>query len=77
MSHQSASVYVVGFYENLNVAKNVLNNLIPNYKPDYKNAVCGSGRIGWINELKMNELINNPTMLTCNQPHSSVNLFEN
>lgn len=78
----SSSVYLVGFYDNLDTAKQILNNIAPNYKPGYGNAVHGNGKIGWINKYEMNNYVLNPNkrvecQLACNQPHSSVNLFGN
>jgi hypothetical protein len=68
-------VYIVGIYDTLDKAKNILYDIIPDYKPNYRNSVSGCGRIGWINVYELNESIYNPTKLTCNQPHTSVNLF--
>ena len=78
----SATVYLVGFYDNLNLAKQTLAKIMPNYKPNYHNSVSGSGKIGWINEYTMNQSVLNlnisdSSQLACNQPHTSVDLFNN
>ena len=76
----AASVYLVGFYDNMDTAKQILNSIIPNYKPNYHNSVSGNGRVGWINKYEMNQHVLDPNIiaekqLACNQPHSSINLF--
>ena len=75
-TNQTASVYLVGFYDTLETAKEVLSEIIPNYIKNYRNSVSGQGRIGWINRYEMNQPILNPEKLVCSQPHTSVNLFE-
>ena len=73
----AANVQIVGFYDDLDIAKKVLNNVLPNYKKNYHNSVRGSnGLIGWINQYEMNQLVPNPSQLSCSQPHTSVNLFD-
>ena len=79
----STSVYLLGFYDDLQKAKKVLGSILPNYKPNYNNSVRGdNGLIGWINQYTMNcpslnLNISADRQLACNQPHSSVNLFDN
>ena len=72
----SATVYLEGIYDKLDLAKKVLNDIMPNYKPHYRNSVRGNCRIGWINEYEVNQPVNNPTRLSCSQPHTSVYLFD-
>ena len=72
-----ADVYLVGFYNNLDMAKAVLHKIMPDYEKHYKNTVKGNRKIGWINQYEMNEHIYNPTHLTCSQPHASIELFDN
>lgn len=70
-----ADVKLVGFYDDLEKAKTALNQVIPNYKPYTYNSVRGNDKVGWINAYEMNQPLNNPTDLSCWQPHTSVNLF--
>jgi len=75
-SNCTASVQIVGFYDTLDKAKEVVTKIMPDYEPGYRNAVQGNGKIGWINAYEMNQPVYNPTGLTCCQPHTSVSLFE-
>ena len=69
----AATVYLIGFYDNLEDAKQRLSQVIPNYKNHINNTVTGGGRIGWINRNTYGDL---NTALSCSQPHSTINLFE-
>jgi hypothetical protein len=71
VSSENADVKLIGFYDTLQKAKDVLAVIIPNYSPNYGNSVSGGGRIGWINGYEMNA----PLQLSCWQPHTSINLF--
>jgi hypothetical protein len=75
-SNQSANVQIVGFYDTLDKAKEVIAQIMPDYEPGYHNAVSGNGKIGWVNAYEMNQPIHNPDRLGCWQPHTSVNLFK-
>jgi len=72
MGFGAATVYPIGFYDNLEDAKNRLRKAIPNYREHINNTVIGHGRIGWINENTFGDL---NTELSANQPHSAIYLF--
>ena len=74
VGYEQATVYLAGYYETLNDAKMRLDKLIPNYVRGHKNSVIGNGRIGWVNKCEFGDFKHND--LSCNQPYSSVNLFE-
>lgn len=69
-----ATVYLGGYYQTLNDAKIRLIELIPNYVSGYKNSVKNNCRIGWVNVYELGDVKFNG--LSCCQPHSSINLFD-
>jgi len=71
----STSVYLAGYYQTLNEAKERMQVLLPNYEPHYRNAVRSpiNYRIGWVNQLEFGNVEYDG--LSCCQPHNSVNLF--
>ncbi|QKF94187.1 hypothetical protein QKU48_gp0729 [Fadolivirus algeromassiliense] len=73
-SSGAASVYLIGMYETIDQAKTRLSEYLPNYQKHYHNSVRSNHMIGWVNQYKLGDIPYNG--LTCNQPHSSVNLFD-
>ena len=73
IDYHDADVHLLGFYKTLNEAKARLALYMPNYKPHCNNTVIGNQKIGWINKYQFGDFDSD---LTCNQPHSSVNLFD-
>ena len=71
----SSPVYLAGFYQTLDEAKIKLNNYLPNYEKGYDNSIKTRNRVAWINEYYFGDI--KGTSLICNQPHSSINLFNN
>lgn len=72
ISFSAATVYLIGFYDNLEEAKKRLSQVIPNYRKHINNTVIGIGRVGWINCNTFGDL---NTDLSASQPHSSIDLF--
>lgn len=66
-------VYPIGFYDNLDDAKNRLNEIMNGYKPWTKNTVIKQHLIGWINKNAFGNFVTN---MSSAQPHSAINLFE-
>lgn len=74
-SSSSASVYLAGYYQTLDEAKERMQILLPKYESHYHNAVRSpiNYRIGWINQFEFGDVEYDG--LSCSQPHNSVNLF--
>ena len=72
-SGSGASVYLIGFYNDLNDAKKRLKSVIGEYKPHINKTVHSGPYVGWINLYTYGDF---NSQLTCNQPHSSINLFK-
>ena len=73
IGYESATVYTIGFYDNILDAKERLTECIHGYTKHINNTVKGSGRIGWINKNTFGDF---KSELSASQPHSSINLFD-
>lgn len=73
VASKPTSVYLAGYYNEIDHAKQRLANIVPNYTQSYKNSVKNSKRIAWINQYIFGDIENDG--LVCNQPHNSVNLY--
>ena len=71
--YSNPTIYLAGFYKNIDDAINRIDKIVPNYEDHINNTVTNKKTIAWINTYKFGDLNDSNSS---NKLYNAVNIFD-